>query len=820
MALPRQSFVGGLGRDLIHAARTLTKARAFTFVSVVSLGIGIGTFVAVTVFFGVITGTPPGIQTDGLVELLIRPQGQLRTQTGETALDHWAYQDFADVREADTGLTTAAWSIGQSVFRLSDGGGGVYVSTLYASPSYFKVMGVTLARGRGFDDRDATELPEVIVSDTFWKDRLAADPDVIGRRLIINGTEHVVVGLTPENFKRHLAPEESPRLGLWMPLRQHPRMSGAASVRFDRNVDWLRVHGRLAPGVSIEQANAAVSSVMSGLAARFPATNQFKGASVEPYYPMGARMRDIGAFVHATLYGAVSFVLLVVCLNISGMVLVRSAKRERELSLRVALGASRRRLMQYLLAESLLLASAGGVLGAAVIFGAPALVAWWFAAPLPAEFRPSWTMVATCVGLCLATSLAFGLLPALRFSRPSVVSSLKEDAAGGGRRVGRVHRLTAAVQAGLAVPFLVICGLKLDSVHKTATSPLGFEPQALFAAPLDLSRPGSEADPSFFLRTAQERLAEANGVSSVTASDGLPLDFRARTVRVTREDQPTVVRAHSTRVAPGYLKTLDITLLRGRDISAEDRAGSELVTVISEPLAARLFAGTEPIGQRLVFAFDDNTERRYTIIGVTADVVTSQMGTTRPQLFVPLAQHPSSRLMLIARSSAPAAAMTTAFANAMADIEPDAVRSSMITGDDLVRDSMRDLLSHSTVAGVVAGVTLALTALGVFGVIGFMVATRTREIGVRIALGASRSRVVGTVLVDAIRLIVPGLVLGLGIAVVLVRTSDITWYSPGGVEPAVYAIAAGIASLVALLAGLPSARHAAAIDPIVAMRSE
>jgi predicted permease len=605
-----------------------------------------------------------------------------------------------------------------------------------------------------------------------------------------------------------------------MPLRQHPRLAGVASLRFERNVDWLRLIARPAPGVSVVQANAAVASVMTGLAARFPATNKDKAASVELYYAMGARLRDVGNYVNTALYGAVSLVLLVVCLNISGMVLVRSARRERELSLRLALGASRWRLIQYLLAESLLLASAGGALAAAVLFGAPAIIAWWVAAPVPAQLRPDLQMMLTCIALCLATSLAFGLLPALRFSRPAVVASLKEDAGGGGRRVGRVHKLTAAVQAGLAVPFLVICGLKLDSVYKTATTELGFETKGLYAAPLDLPRGEQKDDSSFFLRAAQERLAQANGVISVTAADGLPLDFDARMVRVAREDQPTMVHTHTTRVAPGYLKTMAIKLLRGRDLNDDDRAGAPLVAVISQPLAVRLFADEEPIGQRIAFALDDNTDRKYTVVGVTTDVVTSQMGTTRPQLFVPLAQHPSSRLLLIARSSVAPAAMTEAFANATADIEPDAIRSSLVTGDDLVRNSMMDLLSHSAVAGLVAGIALMLTTLGVFGVIGFMVATRTREIGVRIALGASRGRVVGTVLVDAFRLVVPGIVFGLGVAVYFVRTGDINWYPAGGVEPLTYAIAAGIAASAALVAGLPSARRAASIDPIVAMRSE
>jgi len=244
--------------------------------------------------------------------------------------------------------------------------------------------------------------------------------------------------------------------------------------------------------------------------------------------------------------------------------------------------------------------------------------------------------------------------------------------------------------------------------------------------------------------------------------------------------------------------------------------------ILSEPLAQQLFAGVEPLGKRVTFALEGKPAQVFTIVGVTTDVVTSQMGATRPQLFLPLPQHPSPRLMLIARASASDASMASAFRNAVADVDPDFQPSSLITGDRLMRRSMADLTIHSLTAVMCASVALSLAALGVYGVVGLMVTSRTREIGVRMALGASRLRVLRTVLVDAIRVVVPGVAGGLVLAVLLVRFANVpeTWYTLGGVEPLAYTLGAAGAILVAMMAGLPSARRAARVDPIRAMRSE
>lgn len=826
---PRHPF-GGFGRDLIHAVRSLSKARAFTFVCVASLGIGMATVIAILTLVRAIIGTPPGVDTRGFVELLVTPLGPLRAQTGAPGIETWSYADFVDVRDAQTGITVTGWTFGDVRFKSRDLDSMTRVAAMYVSPNYFTTVGAALPRGSGFDSSQSARAEAVvIVGHRFWQDRLGANPNIIGSTITVNRNAHVVVGVTPEMFRGHLSPEGSPDVQLWLPLDQHSRLQGPDNLRLNREVEWVRVIGRLSPGTSLAQASAAVDSIMAGVAAQHPKTNEFKRGSAEPYHPMGALARGDALAAQSMFFGISGVVLLIVCLNISGMVAVRSAIRERELALRQAIGASRGRLMQYLLSEAVVLALVGGTLAVAVLFGVPALLTWWFDwwHPDLDLFVPDVWTYAACVGLCFVTSLVFGLVPAIRFSRPGLISALKDDTGGGGgRRVGRVHRLTAAIQAGIAVPFLVIGGVKLHQVRTTAAAEVGFETKGLFLSSIYLSLDGhAEKDVPALIRTVRENLARTPGVRSVAIANGVPLDFRYRIVQVSRQGDSATIRAHTTRADEHYFQTMGIRVVRGRGITRDDRPGAEPVVVISEPLAQRLFPGAEPLGQRLTLALEGETGQVLTIVGVTADVVTSQMGTERPQLFVPLAQHPTPRVILIARSSvadAPVTSMASAFTTALADVDPDFNPASLTTGDRLMRRSMNDLTIHSITAVVCASVALTLAALGVYGVVGLMVATRTREIGVRMALGATRSRVLGTVLRDAVKVVVPGIVGGVGLAILLVRVANApeTWYDLGGVEPLAYSLAAAVAMVVAIVAGLPSARRAAAVDPIRAIRSE
>jgi hypothetical protein len=422
-----------------------------------------------------------------------------------------------------------------------------------------------------------------------------------------------------------------------------------------------------------------------------------------------------------------------------------------------------------------------------------------------------------------------------------IISSLKDDAGVGGLRAGRVHRVTAALQVAIAVPLIVMSGISLDRFRATATADLGFASDLLYAAPLKLDAAAPESA-GFRIRTVRGNLEKASGVASVTVADGLPLGFSGAAAKVSLPADanvaPRFVSVAVTRVGDGYLNTMAIPLLRGRGFTVDDGAGAEMVTVISKPLADRLFPNAdaaEALGKRLTFGAadaEDRTPQTLTIVGVTGDFPTSQMSTAREQLLLPLAQHPSPTVFLIARSAPGEQPMklNAALENAVRDLGPDFnqnVRtpdgvpySKVVTGVWLRQNSMRDFLVQSAVGGTAGSVILMLAALGIYGVVGLMVASRTREIAVRVALGASRRRVLGMIVFDVVKLAIPGVAVGLVLTAALVRLNGENMGIPlSNLEPLAYVAGAAVAILVAVLAGLAPARRAASVQPMVAMRS-
>ena len=828
----------GIWRDLVHAGRSLARARVFTFVCMVSLGVGMAPVIAVPSFFRIFTTPPPGVNADTLVEVVATPLGPRQAD------DKWSYPDFITLRDANTGVSMTGWATGTSHLALPSSTRPRPTRTMFVSSGYFEVIGVALARGPGFGE---TTGPVVILGHRFWQFQLDADPDIVGKTLTLDEIPHVVAGIAPDPFEGHLAFQGAE---LFVPLGQYPSLLADDRVRFNHETDWVHIHGRRSPGVSIVQASAAVAAVTSELARRYRATNEFKSGAAEPYHALGNVEASDLVVVRTVWMTMAGMVLLVVCLNTSGMVLVRSAIRERELSIRQAIGASRGRLIQHLLAEVVVLAALGGGLAALALFAIPPAASWLMDEPIPAELqaalRIDLSMIAICVGTCLVTSLLFGWLPASRFSRPVIINVLKDDTGGGGLRVGRVHRVTTALQVAIAVPLLVLSGMSLDRVRATATADLGFDSDLLYAAPLTPDTLDGD-NAGFRLRSLSDNLAQASGVAAVTIADGMPLDFRGRLSMVSLEanvdEEPTATSVYVTRVGDGYLDTMGIPLLRGRGFTIDDGPGAETVSVISKALADRLFPdadAAESLGRRLTFRVPGEQVRpqlTLTIVGVTADFPTSQMSSERVQLLLPLAQHSNlrrdavaihddrggvPRLMLVARATPgePESKLTTALENVIHEFDPDFDPATIVTGVWLRQYSMDDFLGSSAVTGIAGGVILMLAALGIYGVIGMMVATRTREIAVRVTLGASRRRVAGMIVFDVVKLIAPGVGVGLLIATAVTRLNGgILGVPLSNLEPLAYVAGPAIVLLVAVLASVAPARRAASVQPMAAMRS-
>lgn len=815
-------MVGGIWRDLVQAARALTKARGFTLVCAVSLGIGMAPVIAIPYFSRILTVTAPGVNTDGLVEVFTTRMGPVE------AREAWSYPDYADLRDAQTGVTLTGWTFGQTQ------AGEESLRSMFVSPNYFQTIGVTLFRGPGFG---ATAEPAVILGYWYWQNHFASDPDIIGKTILLDDVPRVVTGIAPDQFNSHLP--LNGQMAVYLPLESHPRFRTDAA---DRSKIWVAIHGRLMPGVTVAQASGAVSAITASLAKKYPATNENTAGIAAPYEAFGNLLKpQIGA-LQAVAFTLTGLILLVVCLNISGMVQVRAALRERELSIRQAIGASRWQLVRHLLSEAIVTAALGAILASLVLFTLPWLQSLVSDEVLPRQIqtalKPNLPTVGFAAALCLLTSLVFGLLPAFRFSRPTILSSLKDEAGVGGRRVGRAQRVTAALQVALAVPLIVLGGISLDRVRSTATADLGFSADQLYAVPLKIDAakiPNADSK----IRGVRDDLATADGVAAATLADNLPLSFSGNDLRVALQPganaAPEFHQVHATRVDNDYLTTMAIPLLGGRGFTPDDRAGTELVTVISKALAEQLFPSEagQAIGRRLVVGTNEKAQQTLTIVGVTGDFPTSQMSTRRQQLLLPLAQQPSQELFLIARGrpgESPVKMMAT-LEKAAQDFDPrnrgfgiaedgKPLYPKVVTGVWLRKHSMDDFLTQSAVAGVASSVILTLSALGIYGVIGLMVATRTRELAVRVALGASRRRVLGMVLFDVVKLVLPGVAVGLllTLAVVKLKGDDIG-VPLSNVEPLAYVVGAAVAVLVALLAALAPARRAASVQPMAAMRT-
>ena len=824
--------------DLIHAIRTLAKERAFTLVCVVSLGIGMGAFVALTTLGRAITAPARGVTDDGLVELLVVPQGPLREQAGVWALERWSYPDYRALRDANLGMDVTGWSLESSEFGepTPEQKTPQRVSTLYVSPNYFQTFGVSLARGAGFDVRrdDApSAAPTVVLSHDFWAGRLASNPDVVGTQVLIGGVPHTVVGVAPPDFHGHFHFFQAPPSLIFVPLEQHPRLRQEPGLRDDTAADWLRLHGRLFGGVRLSEARGRLSLVVSALASRYPSTHQYKSATVEPFASLGAAGRPQSMGIFRVLLGLAGVVLLIVCVNISGMMLIRGATRAHELSIRAALGADRRGLAQHLFFEALVLAAVAGILSVGVLYGIPALIGWWMGTPVPREIDFDATGALVAASLCLVVSVLFGLVPAMRFSRPGLLPALQQDAGRGGTHRIRVHRVAAMVQIAIAVPFLVVSGVMIDRVR---TAGYGFDVDGLAGARVPAPARAGDAGP---LRAAVEGLRQTPGVRAVAVADGMPIDFDYREFRVGRADDAAFATAHVTHVGEHFLETVGARLQRGRTITADDRLTNADVTVISQPLANQLFPDDDAVGQRLTVPLDDGREREVTVIGVSGDFASSQLTTTRLQLLLPLPDVPgatsdtASALHLIVRGApGDEPRLRSALENALRGLGveplPGVAFPGIVTGPELDEKSKADLVAEGTAVGVAGGLVLVVAALGILGVVGFLVTTRTREFAIRMALGSTRRRVFGLMLGDTAKLVLPGVAGGLVIASVLIRSVEDVMGTPltlgpeplGAMEPVIYAAASALAVAVALLAGLPAARRATSIDPMAAMRTE
>ncbi len=808
-------------RDVRLALRTLRGSPVFAVTAVLSLSIGIG---GTAIIFGVadayLIRPWPGIaDPDRLVEVgRIDADGPGpatdETNDGFSTFSYPNYQDYLQRQTVFQGL--AASRIGDTV-GLGDGTSAVRVSGEYVTTNYFSVLGTPMARGRGFvaEDMPLTVPASVaIISHQLWRSRFGADPNIVGRVIQLNGRPFNIVGVAAAGFNGYTILDAN----LWMPLTAFP--DGGDLRRFERRgQQWLMGIGRLKDGVSTDQARAQMSRIASDLAREYPDDNRRHGLGVEPAAALPVDGRSpISRFI-VLLAALTGLVLLVACTNVGGMTLARGVNRAREMSVRLALGAGRGRLVRLLIAESVVVALAGAALGL--------LVAWWgltllgqlvpiLPFPVTYDVQVDWRVTTFSIVVAALTVIACGLLPSLQATRLDLATAIKPTVSGGPKRL-RSRQVLLAAQVAFSMLLVVAAILLGRSLTNANAIDPGFALDGVEVADFDL-RLGQPGSPRGFFDDLMSRVQQLPGLESAAIARVVPLTREregGRVWRVGEQGDDRAITVSRNFVSPDYFRLLRIPVLRGRVFDERDRAGAQPVAIVNETMARHTWPGRDPVGQLLLQGV---SRRPLEVIGVVRDTKYRTIGEDpTPFVYIASAQTNEAVMRVLIRSNG--ASLLPQVRAIVAEMNPNLpMESSTLTALTAIV-----LLPHRLASWLAAGVALIgafLAAIGIYGLAAYNVTQRTREIGVRMALGALRVQVMRLILTGAATPVVIGALAGLLAASLATRLLAGMLYGVQPLDPLSFIGGAVIFMTVAGLASLVPARRAASVNPVDALRAE
>jgi putative ABC transport system permease protein len=817
-----------LFKDLAYTVRTIGRSPGFAAVAVLSLALGIGANTTIFTLVNALLLNPLPVSRPSQLAAVLTVDEK---NPGASTVSYPNFKDFRDKNDVFVGI--AAYSFPNLVSMRTGNGEPDQVFVEFATGNYFDVLGLEPARGRFFlpeEDETPESHPVAVLSHGLWKRKFGSDPKVLGSLISLNGHPYTVVGVAPDGYKGVtviFGPD------LWVPTMMQQQLAPAQFRNFfdDRRALFFNVFGRLRPGVSLDQASADVGVIANALAQEYPEPNRGRSAkavslveaSLFPGGPAGRQAIVLGSVVLMTIVG---LVLLIACSNVANLMLAKAVARQKEVAIRLSMGAGRTRLIRQLLTESTVLGVLGGLVGILVAYVGRNFI-WSFRPAFVANnlIQPTLDVhvFVFALAVSLATGLLFGLVPALQASRFSVVEALKNDsrAVGGAERRFSLRNALVVVQVALSLVSLVAAGLFLRSASHARDIDPGFETRRLGVMLVNPGQGGyDQARSEHFYDDALARVSSIPGLRSASWASNFPLfGGFSRSVfpeGMENQEKQEGILVSANTVDVGFFDTFGVALLRGRDFTAADRKDSAPVAIVNEKMAQQFWPGEDAIGKR--FRFYGNsffTE----VVGVVETTKIVTLGEDpQPCFYVPLDQNFSDAMNLYIRTEGDPAPVLAAAQRELRAMDPLVPVVNPLTVGEVIDQSLFAPKLAAALLGVMGVIALVLASVGLYGVLAFRVAQRSREIGLRMALGAGRREVLRMVLLSAMSVVGVGVGIGLVAAFAVSRAVASLLYGISTSDPTTFLGVTVLLSGVALLASTIPALRASRVDPLVTLR--
>ena len=817
-------------QDLRFGLRMLRKNPGFTAVAVLSLALGIGANTTIfTVVNAILLNALPVRDLPRLVEMDTVDSKTLVTQARAEKLElsYPNFQDYCRDNQVFTGLaafmpTAVTWSGGTEPRQLQ---------SELVSANYFEVLGIRPALGRFFmpdEDTKPNGNDVAVLSYALWANKLGLDPGIIGKPLIFNARPYTVIGIAPRGFRGTVTFFSSEQV--WIPTSMKDQALGGKAKDYFNERRFLSVNtfGRLKPGLEMSAAEASLKTMATHLEAEFPKDNMGRSVALSPLADAAVGINDHKriALAGGMMMGVVGLVLLIACVNLANLLLAQGTRRQKEISLRAALGANRTRIVRQMLTESMLLSLAGGVVGLAIAYAGRSIL-WSFRPPFIEDSGIDLALdshvLLFILGVAILTGFIFGLVPAVKASRPDLMEILNAGGRGGtiGWRRDLLRSLLVIGEVALALITLVGAGLFLHSLQNAQKTELGFESKNLLTMNFDLAALHyEEGRGQQFYRAAIEKVKNSPGVASVSIASNPPIGGGfLRTVFPEGRDEGSGYRGTLTLVddiAPNYFATLRIPVSRGRTFTDGDRYETAPVAVVSEAMAKQHWPNEDAIGKRFHFIGDTMLRE---IVGVAANSVVSEVGEDpQPIVYLPMTQDYVPAATLQVRTTGNPEAVVATTRAALQSLDSNLAITNVFTIEQILSQALWAPRMGGFLLALFGCLALVLSAVGVYGVLSYSVNQQTREIGLRMALGAQRADVMLLILGQGLRLTVLGLGLGVLVALGLMRVLVSLLFDVRAYDPSTYTAVALLLTAVALLACYIPARRAMCVDPMVALR--